>query len=510
MITPIAALCLSLFGLLCGLAAARFFLVRSLSQRGKHLSQVESQVESQAEPLIEAVPQHIASTASSITSSAANLPALSSANGINTASGTTTVSGSTSDPVSLSAGEAQPESRALPASGVLHVNKVPPVNENMSMAEKPSTQPPAAPPAVSDLNTKLKPAEIAFLLRGGDVNHTIIVLAVDLIQRSLKSKNSSFSDSLADYEKSMWTIVSRSLKNWATQKVQQTIVTGAKNPIAAVRRIAFLYNFFKSSLRGLISDTIADPRQLKKYFSPHGVIRIIIDFTSSGYKMTFQDELRKSLLRRGLLVHKTVRASVGKQFFAIGAIGLIATLVVSFLFLQSGAIAVITWFSALVAAFIARTLLALRHLIPFYEELGVVVDQIRRKSFRLEIIKFVLRSINAISWGALVLSLGITLGFGFIALKTFLPAAGWIEFGALASMTITNFAIADFIFNGFRLHIEECPTRTAEKQLHLMRQELEHTSPLEAFKTVLASPDYDPTFSKILALYGIETLLILI
>lgn len=472
MVTPIAALCLSLFALLCGLAAARFFLVRSLSIRGKHLSQMES--------FIEAVPQHIASTAGSITSSAANLPALSGANGVNTNSGTTTISGSTSVPANLSADDVPP------------------------------SQFPASPPAVSVLTTTLKPAEIAFLLRGGDVNHTIIVLAVDLIQRSIKSQNSSFADSLADYEKSMWTIVSRSLKSWATQKVQQTLVTGAKNPIAAVRRIAFLYNFFKSSLRGLISDTIADPRQLKKYFSPHGVIRIIIDFTSSGYKMTFQDELRKSLLRRGLLVDKTIRASVGKQFFTIGTIGLIATLVVSFLFLQSGPIAFITWFSALVAAFIARTLLALRHLIPFYEELGVVVDQIRRKSFRLEIIKFILRSVNAISWGALVVSLCITLGFGFIAIKAFLPAAGWAEFGALACMTITNFAIVDFIFNGFKLNVEECPTRTAEKQLQLMRAELEHTSPLEVFKTMLASPNYDPTFSKILALYGIETLLILI
>jgi len=432
------------------------------------------------------------STTSGSTSSEnnANASGFATTYGSDTRSGTnsSTASGSTSGSLSVSTNNQLPQSLK------------PAHSKPLTLISQTSNQ----------YSQTLKPAEIAFLIRGGDINHTIIVLTVDLIQRAIKANTTTFSETLADYEKSMWRIVTRSVKDWASQKVQQTVVSGAKNPVAAARRIVFLYNFIRNSLRGLIADTIADPRQLKKYFSPTGVIRIFIDFTSQGYKQTFQEELRKSLLRRGLLVPEAARESVGKRFFAIGVVGLIATLITAYCFLPNGAVAFITWFAALAGGFAARTLLALRHLVPYFDEIAVVVGQVRRKSFRLTLVKILLRSVSAISWIALALSLGLTLSFGFIFIKAFSAAAGWTDFGALAAMTVANFAIADFVFNGVRLNIDECPTRIAEKQLEQMRKELEHVSPLETFRTMLASPHYDPTFSKILALYGIETLLILI
>ncbi len=543
LISPIAALCLSLFGLLCGLVVARVMLVRSLSASGKHLSKMES--------FIEELPIRISGIT---TSSGLNATAVTSAAnsgdgdleistvyattsdttsgfittsgstttyGSTTTSGTNTTSGSTlTDDQSTSSGFATtPGSNTTGSTNSNTACGATSGSLSVSTNQQPlsNRQPAGTTKAVALLTQSsrpysqtLKPAEIAFLIRGGDINHTIIVLTVDLIQRAIKANTTSFSETLADYEKSMWRIVTRSVKDWASQKVQQTVVSGAKNPVAAVRRIVFLYNFIRNSLRGLIADTIADPRQLKKYFSPTGLIRIFIDFTSQGYKQTFQEELRKSLLRRGLLVPEGARESVGKRFFAIGVVGLIATLITAYCFLPNGAVAFITWFAALAGGFVARTLLALRHLVPYFDEIAVVVGQVRRKSFRLTIVKILLRSVSAISWLALALSLGFTLSFGFIFIKAFSASAGWTDFGALAAMTVANFAIADFVFNGVRLNIDECPTRIAEKQLEQMRKELEHVSPLETFRTMLASPNYDPTFSKILALYGIETLLILI
>ena len=531
MITPLAALCLVLFGLLAGLAVARYLLVRSLSAGGKHLSKIET--------FIDDIPARLSSTAGGVTP---NLPAAvqqigavnSGATGIitqgggtsgtetDTASGSTTISGSTLRPD----GENEPDSATISSSNTTYStaqdtasgattttrsisNLSGPISSHDSQIAQP--EPNALITQSSPENSqRLKPAEIAYLLRGGDINHTIIVLAVDLIQRSIKANTSSFSETLSDYEKSMWRIVTRSVKDWATQKVNQTVAAGAKNPIATVRRIVLLYNFIRNSLRGLVADTIADPRHLKKYFSPNGVIRIFIDFTSQGYKQTFQEEIRKSLLRRGLLVPEAVRESVGKRFFAVGAVGFIATFVTSYCLIPNSTAAFVTWFAALAAGFAARTLLSLRHLVPFFDELAVVVGQIRRKSFRLSIVKLLLRSVNTMSWLALVLSLGITLSLGFIFIRACLPGAGWADFGALAAMTVANFTIADFIFNGMKLNIDECPTRDAEKQLEQMRQELEQVSPLETFRAMLASPNYDPTFSKILALYGIETLLFLI
>jgi hypothetical protein len=359
-------------------------------------------------------------------------------------------------------------------------------------------------------SSKLRPAEIAYLVRGGDVTHTLIVVAVDLIQRCLKSQDSSFSDGLADYEKNMLRIVRRSIKDWAIQVGKDKIMGGAQSPAAAARRLVFLFNFIRNSLRGVLADTVADPKKLKKYFSPGGILRIIADFTSSGYRQIFEEELRRSLLRRGLLVPEKTRHQIGRYFFVIGIVGIISTLVVSFLFLPTSAVAFVAWISTLLAGFLGRTLLALRHLIPFYEELAVVAEQIRRKSFRLNVVKLILRSVNAFSWLALFLGVSITIGTGFGIIKLIDPAADINVFYSVVALATAHFAIADFIFNGVKLNIQECPTRIAEKQLEAMRQELEQTSPLDTFTTLLSSPDYDPKFSKILALYGVETLLILI
>lgn len=359
-------------------------------------------------------------------------------------------------------------------------------------------------------STKLRPAEIAYLVRGGDITHTLIVVTVDLIQRSVKSQSSSFTEGLADYEKNMWKIVTRSLKDWAISIGKDKVMGGAKSPRAIARRLFFLYDFCRNSLRGLIGDTIADPKKLKKYFSPGGVLRIVADFTSSGYKQTFQEELRRSLLRRGLLVPEKTRLQIGRYFFVIGIVGIIFTLVSSFLFLPNSGVAIVAWISTLVAGFLGRTLLAMRHLIPFYEELAVVAEQIRRKSFRLDIVKLILRSVNAFSWLALFLGVTIALGTGYGIIKLIYPAADMSEFYAIIALATAHFAIADFVFNGIKLNVEECPTRLAELQLEEMRQELDQASPLDTFTTLLASPDYDPKFSKILALYGVETLLILI
>ena len=65
----------------------------------------------------------------------------------------------------------------------------------------------------------LRPAEIAFLVRKGDTTHALIVLAADLMQRSLKkSDDLSFLDNLTEYEKNMWTISKKAVTNWAQKK----------------------------------------------------------------------------------------------------------------------------------------------------------------------------------------------------------------------------------------------------------------------------------------------------
>lgn len=360
------------------------------------------------------------------------------------------------------------------------------------------------------LNSKdLAPAEIAYLLRGGDVTHTLIVVAVDLLQRNLKSANQEL---LAPYEKNMWEIVTRSAKEWAMQKTQETVMAGAKTPLQITRRVMFLYTFIRRSLKSVVSDTIADPRKLKRYFSPHGLLRILADFTSAGYKQAFQEEIRKDLLARGLLIPEAKRVKTGQIFFVVALVGLALAFAASIICTKgsnswAGAV---TFVIAMSAGFLARLALSLREMLPLYEELALVAEKVDRKSRRLQVLKFFLRSINVLFWILLFLVIAIVLGIGFGTLHIFQLSTGWNSFFELVALTVTNFVIADFVFEGWKLQIEERPTPEAEKQLLEMQKSFSEKSPLESFKDVLASADYDPTFSRLLALYGVETLFVLI
>lgn len=360
------------------------------------------------------------------------------------------------------------------------------------------------------LNSKdMAPAEIAYLLRGGDVTHTLIVVAVDLLQRNLKSANQEL---LAPYEKNMWEIVTRSAKEWAMQKTQETVMAGAKTPLQITRRVMFLYTFVRKSLKSVVSDTIADPRKLKRYFSPHGLLRILADFTSAGYKQAFQEEIRKDLLARGLLIPEAKRVKTGQIFFVVAIVALALTFAASIICTEgsNSRAGAVTFAIALSAGFLARLALSLREMLPLYEELGLVAEKVDRKSKRLQVLKFFLRSVNVLFWILLFFVLAIVLGIGFGMLHIFQLSTGWNSFFELVALTVTNFVIADFVFEGWKLQIEERPTPEAEKQLLEMQKSFSEKSPLESFKDVLASADYDPTFSRLLALYGVETLFVLI
>ncbi len=356
----------------------------------------------------------------------------------------------------------------------------------------------------------LAPCEIAYLLRGGDVTHALVVLAVDLLQRKLKNTTDDGS-TLAPYEQNMWSIVTRSVKDWAVQKTQETVLKGAKTPLQISRRVFFLYNFVRKSLKSVISDTIQDPRKLKRYFAPSGLIRILADFSSAGYKHAFQTELRKDLLARGLLVPEEKRVQIGKYFFIAAISGLILSLIPIFL-LGSLPLAqsIISLFSSLIAAFLARLILSFRELLPLYQELALVAEKAQRSGWRFRVLKTVLNSVNVIFWLALCVSILASMAVGFLLLFVTGQNTDVQSLLFILSLAITYFVIFDFAFEGWKLHIEETPTIEAQKQLASLQKTFAHKSPLESFKSVLSSDQYDPIFSELLALYGIETLLVLI
>lgn len=307
----------------------------------------------------------------------------------------------------------------------------------------------------------------------------------------------------------MWQIVSESVKGWATKTAKDKVLGDSRDPVKIAKRLYVIYNFVRFSLGKVLTDLLRDPKQLKKYFSYAGFIRILADFGAAGYKVKFEEELHRSLLRRGLLVPEQKRLSVSKWFWTAGLVGLLSSAIITVLYSVSMPVAWATFVTACFAAFAGRTILSLRQFIPLYEELGVVVDQVERKSFRLAVVRNLLRSVNVIVWLATtgVILLLSMIGLGIV--KLVYPAAGSAEIFSWIGVFVANYAVADLMFEGLRLSVEQYPTGKALSQLKQLKKQLAGRRPLHSFSDFLSSQEYDPELSKLLALYGIEAVLIL-
>ena len=357
----------------------------------------------------------------------------------------------------------------------------------------------------------LRPAEIAFLVRKGDTTHALIVLAADLMQRSLKkSDDLSFLDNLTEYEKNMWTISKKAVTNWAQKKSKKVLIGESSNPVAIAKRLSFVYKFVTGSLRKVVGDAISDPKKLRKYFSPQGLWRVIADFSAAGYKQAFEEELRDDLLKRGLLTEAGARSQAASLLLATGILGVIGTAVVATISFEFLHVALLVWLGSLLSAFVLRTVLIVRQLLPFYEELYVVADQIDRNSKRLRLIKIILKSIDSINWIIALLATVIVSCVFLAMIKLFYLEAGWSLVLVYMALAATNFATADLLFGAIDLNLNDYPTKAARAELKTLKEDLKELTPLDSFKEYLDSQEYNPRFSKLIAVYGIETLFILV
>ncbi|MBI1269004.1 hypothetical protein GC174_01080 [bacterium] len=364
--------------------------------------------------------------------------------------------------------------------------------------------------ALNSQREALRPAEIAYLIRGGDTTHALIVLAADLMQRALKrGDDMSFLNQLTDYEKNMWTVTKKALTDWAQQKAKQTILGNARNPIQIAKRLSFLYRFITSSLSTMIKDSINDPNRLRKYFSAQGLWRIIADFTGAGYRQAFEKEIRETLLRRGLLIEAARRKKHASLLLTASILGFAGVFIVAALAFKTWYLALVLGTGSLVAAAIFRTVLIARQLLPFYEELAVVANQIERTSRRLNLVKFLLRSVDTLNWLVAILLGGIISVLVLTLAKLlYFEGGGDLVLGYLG-LFVANFACVDLLFKALDLSFNDQPSASAREEIRLLKEDLREIKPLNSFKEYLDSQVYNPKFSRLIAVYGIETLFIL-
>lgn len=363
----------------------------------------------------------------------------------------------------------------------------------------------------------LRPVEIGYMLRGGDTNHALLVMGVDLLQRAAKLQLGAAIPEPAEYEKKMWSLAKDAAKEWAMKKVETHLPADLKkNPAVFVKKIYDIYIFCTKSLKLVVKDIIDDPRQLKRYFSAGGVMRLLTDFISAGYQNAFNNALRVYLIENNFLVKEEKRVIAARNtslvsFSIFAAVFLFSLAMVGTAngvpqMLIAGAIIA---GSAIVSSFFITAIFAVRELLPHITEFENLAKILNRDSWRLRVLQTA-RKAMFVALGLLALGASSLLfTCGFLWLKFF----GYQNAQALTfiSVILAFPCLRAFLLllRSWKLTRTEIATTYGEAELEKAKQRLVQLRPVAALKHVLKEEDYDPVFSELMALYGIEALILL-
>ncbi len=358
---------------------------------------------------------------------------------------------------------------------------------------------------------RLRPAEIAYLSSNGDISHAMLVLGADLVQRALKAKLSDGNvPKLASYEMRMWDLAKETVSDWAQSRVDKHLPMDIKkDPVEYVRRVSKIYNFVVHTARQFVVKVLQDPRQIRRYFKMSAIATLIADFSTAGYKAAFEEEFRNDLRARGLIVPLMRKRSYAKYYSTAAVLGalVIAALIMIFIHPWTFAIGLIGM--CLISAIILRFALLLLHSIPLYSEIAEVIEHLKRQSWRLKALRILIRLITVFTYTIVLVGFLALTGIA-LAILTFGFHHSHLTFLAIYMLLTLTFVVpVQMYIDSWRLKLEERPSVEGQRRLALIRHELASASPLDSFKEVLQTTEYVPTFSELLALYGIETLLIL-
>lgn len=358
----------------------------------------------------------------------------------------------------------------------------------------------------------LNPVELAFLLRRGDTGHCVAVLVVDMVQKSLKSAEDE-DDDHSVYKTQIIQSVHQYLRTKAEQKTSEIVdYKNLKTPAGVITGARQLRVFFVQKVRPFVSEIVRDPRNLKKYFNPAGILRIMLDVYSAGIKQSLEHELTKELENRGLLVSEPARFRCSGRLWKVAGFGiLIACLSVVLVFYQAApGCAFFILIAALVNGLVINGLLWSRSMVPFYEELGIVLNNVQRKGLRLAVLRSLFSGAETLFRIAVILILVLLICFEgilvnwistlFFSLKPEVPQFLLVLATILFSLCIK------LAFNAMAIERTPQPTVTGKIALEQYRKSLKHLSPISVLSDSLSSPDYDQRLSMLVSLYGIETL----
>ncbi|HEY9717853.1 MAG TPA: hypothetical protein V6C69_10315 [Trichormus sp.] len=364
-------------------------------------------------------------------------------------------------------------------------------------------------------NERLRPAEIAYLARHGDRLQALLVLGADILQRVIKAQISDKPvPPQAEYERQALIMakdqVSDWARNWAARKAGDLIPPDArKDPIGFAKGISRTYAFFAVTIRSFIASTLKDPWQIRNYISLPGVARLILSISVAGYQNALEDGIRAELLERGFLLPEKQRMQISKSLGVLQALGFATSLLVAGLCIHPLWLAAVAVVFAMVLAVCLHFTMAVRKLIPLYMELREIISSIGRGGFRLTIVRIALGLVTAIcriASAAAFLAVG---GVIFLILHFLLHAANDVILMTYL-LTLPLFLSLSTMMESWRFRDYDQPSAKAHAELELLRKKLAPLKVMDSIRNVLLSAEYDETFSQMLALYGVESLLMIV
>jgi hypothetical protein len=370
----------------------------------------------------------------------------------------------------------------------------------------------------------LLPVELAYLIRPSDSVHCLIVLAVDLLQKGIKEPAAASGEAPAaasgepptrHYEKAAVASITAYIKDWTLLQAQSLVpelVEG--NPIKIARGFWRLRQWLFDGFKNLQADLIKDPRNLKRYFAPAGIMRILLTLIGAGVREPLMRDLQNTLLERGLMLSVVARQRFAGYLSALAGASLLSTAVLSFYLspVQNWVIVFLAALASFLNGVVLRLAAELPAFLPFYEEVALTLSSIGRKSIRVTILRGVLTFLRSVFWFALGSTAAVIAVLQALALAFLFPAAGvhWLDcFCAIVSLTVSFIVAADVFFLSLRVSNTEQKSRAGEQLLKRYQSKMRHISPITAFSAALTEKSYTEELADIVALYGIETLFLL-
>jgi hypothetical protein len=362
---------------------------------------------------------------------------------------------------------------------------------------------------------QLTAVELAYLLREGDMGHCIAVLVVDVLQRCAKECDHAETDEWsATYTRQVLDSIKTHLRAKAEEKTREIIDYKSLNtPTGLILGVRKLHLFFVQRLRPFFTELVRDPKNLKRYFNPAGIIRVLVDVYAAGIKTSLERDLSAELIKRGLLVPHDDRLNCSATLWrlSVGSILVLAALLLTLYWQSSIATAAIILVAALINGIAFRVLITIRQYVPFYEEIAVVLRSVVRGGIRLTLLRALFGSANTLFNLALTCVILIVMSVQLLLLHWFVadmihvkePVAAIV---LLLLSTLQAFLAADAAFKAIAMEHRPQPTIAGRLAVHKYKQGLEKLSPITLLSESFSNNDYDERLSMVVSLYGIETL----